>query len=325
MNIPQSLRKRINYQGEFEELLTDVTTSYGLGTFISFEPMILGIEDLNLKLITSKGKYFVKIFNEKRDNPECLRLINIVKMCLDNGVAHPEFLKRSEGYIFRNQYEQFNIRLAVFEFIEGKTFYELKRNPTTSELKEIIKMTAKVNEIDYKTAYLYDEWATVNFPTEYKKVKKHLTEAEKKIFDNLQDQLEKVNIKSLSHSLVHGDLISTNIIKGKEKIYFVDFSAANYYPRIVELAVIMSDIMFDPTGKVTVQKYYDLLTTEYQKYIKLTKEDLGALPLFIKLAHAMNYLGAIREKNKGKNKSEENEYWMKLGKKGLDATLKVWK
>ena len=39
----------------------------------------------------------------------------------------------------------------------------------------------------------------------------------------------------------------------------------------------------------------------------------------------MNYLVAIREKNKGKNKSEENEYWMKLGKKGLDSTLKVWK
>ncbi len=325
MNIAQNLRKRINYQGEFEELLTDVTESYGLGTFIAFEPMLLGIEDFNLKLITSKGKYFVKIFNEKRDNAECLRLINIVKMCTDNGVSHPEFLKRDVGYIFRNQYEQFNIRLAVFEFIEGKTFYELKRNPTTSELKEIIKMAATVNGIDYVTADLYDPWATVNFPAEYKKARKYISDDEKKIFDSLSSQFEKVDIKSLSHSLVHGDLIGTNIIKGKEKIYFVDFSSANYYPRIVELAVLMSDIMFDPTGKVSVQKYYDLLTSEYQKYIKLTKEDIEVLPLFIKLAHSMNYLGAVLEKNAGKNKTEENEHWLKLGKKGLDATLKVWK
>lgn len=325
MNIPQTLRKRINYQGEFEELLTDVTTSYGLGSFIAFEPMLLGIEDLNLKLVTTKGKYFVKIFNEKRDNAECLRLINIVKMCIDNGVAHPEFRKRDEGYIFRNQYEQFNIRLAVFEFIEGKTFYELKRNPTTAELKEIIKMAAMVNEIDYKIADLYDPWATVNFPTEYKKAKKYLVDPEKKVFDELEKQFEKIDIKSLSYSLVHGDLIGTNIIKGKEKIYFVDFSAANFYPRIVELAVLMTDIMFDPTDKTTVKKYYDLLITEYQKYIKLTNVDLEALPLFIKLAHAMNYIGAVLEKNVGKNKTEENEHWMKLGKKGLDATLKVWK
>jgi len=56
VNIPQTLRKRINYQGEFEELLTDVTTSYDLGSFISFEPMLLGIEDLNLKLITTKRR-----------------------------------------------------------------------------------------------------------------------------------------------------------------------------------------------------------------------------------------------------------------------------
>lgn len=325
MNIPQSLRKRINYQGEFEELLTDVTTSYDLGSYISFEPMLLGIEDLNLKLITTKGKYFVKIFNEKRDNVECLRLVNIVKMCTDNGVAHPEFLKRDVGYIFRNQYEQFNIRLAVFEFIEGKTFFELKRNPTTPELKEIIKMAATVNGIDYKTADLYDPWATVNFPAEYKKARKFLSENESKTFDELLSQFEKIDIKSLSHSLVHGDLIGTNIIKGKEKIYFVDFSSANFYPRIVELAVLMSDVMFDPTGNVTVQKYYDLLTSEYQKHIKLTKEDLEAMPLFVKLAHSMNYLGAILEKNVGKNKTEENEHWLKLGKKGLDATLKVWK
>ncbi len=325
MNIPQSLRKRINYQGEFEELLTDVTNSYGLGVFISFEPMILGMEDLNLKLLTTKGKYFVKIFNEKRDNVECLRLVNIVKMCTDNGVAHPEFLKRDVGYIFRNQYEQFNIRLAVFEFIEGKTFFDLKRNPTTAELKEIIKMAATVNKIDYKTADLYDPWATVNFPAEYKKARKYVDDNEKRIFDNLLAQFEKVDIKSLRHSLVHGDLIGTNIIKGKEKIYFVDFSSANFYPRIVELAVLMSDIMFDPTGKVSVEKYFDLLTSEYQKYIKLTKEDLASLPLFIKLAHSMNYLGAILEKNVGKNKTEENEHWLKLGKKGLDATLKVWK
>lgn len=325
MNIPQELRKRINYQGEFEILLTDVVVSYGLGSFVGFEPMLLGIEDLNLKLITTKGKYFVKIFNEKRDDPECLRLINIVKMATDNGVSHPEFLKRDVGYIFRNQYEQFNIRLAVFEFIEGKTFYEMKRKPTPAELKEIIKMATKINEIDYKTVDLYDKWAIVNFPAEYKKAKKFLSDKERKIFDDLEMKFLKIDIKSLSHSLVHGDLIGTNIIKGKEKIYFVDFSSANYYPRIVELAVLMSDILFDPTAKGSVKKSYDFLLSEYQKYIKLTKEDLEALPLFVKLAHTMNFLGAILEKNVGKNKSKENEHWIELGKKGLDETLKVWK
>lgn len=324
-NIPQSLRKRINFQGEFEELLKDVVDSYKIGNVISFEPWLLGIEDLNIKITTTKGNFFIKIFHEKRDDAECLRLINIVKMSIDNGVIHPEFLKRDVGYIFRNQYEQFNIRLAVFEFIEGKTFYETKKNPSTSELKEIIKNASLINQIDYKPADLYDPWAIVNFPAEYKKAKKHLPTDMQKILEGLLGEFEKVKIKDLPHSLVHGDLIGTNIIKGKEKIYFVDFSVANFYPRIVELAVIMSDIMFDPTDKITVKKYYDLLLSEYQSHIKLTKEELDTLPLFIKIAHAMNYIGSVLEKETRKNKSEQNEQRIKLGKKGLELTIKAFK
>lgn len=325
MNIPQSLRKRINFQGEFDELLQDVCDSYGLGSFVSFVPIELGCEDLNLKLTTTKGNFFIKIFNENKEEAECLRLINVVNISIANGVSHPQFIKRDVGYIFRNQYEQFNIRLAVFDFIEGKTFFELKRKPTTSEIAEIAKNAALINAIDYVVAPLYDNFAILNFVPELKKAQKYLDKKYIKDLDELRAKFEKLDIKSLPHALVHGDLISTNIIKGKEKIYFVDFSVANYYPRIVELAVLMSDILFDPTGKISVEKYYKILITEYQKYIKLTNEELEILPLFIKIAHAMNYIGGILEKEVGKNKSEQNEHWVVLGKKGLEATLKVWK
>ena len=138
MNIPQELRTRINFQGEITELLTDVCIEYGLGDFVSFETITQGFEDVNLRLTTSKNDYFVKVFAERRDDVECLRLINIIKNALDIGVLHPQFLTKDTGYIFRNRYENFNIRLAVFEFIKGKTFRDLKRNPNTAELKEII-------------------------------------------------------------------------------------------------------------------------------------------------------------------------------------------
>lgn len=324
MNIPQNLRERINFQGEFEELFSDVATVYDLGDFMSFMPIEIGYEDLNIKLITSKGSFFVKIFAESRDNAECLRLINIVKSAIDKGVTHPRLMKHKEGYIFRNQYEQFNIRLAVFEWIEGKTFYELKRNPTTSELKEIIRVAAISNQIEYKPADLYDSWALVNFKAELEKARKFLSVEILKTLDKLSTEFENVDMKELPHSLVHGDLISTNIMKSGEKIYFVDFSVANYYPRIVELAVLMCDVMFDVTGKTPVEKYYKLLVDEYQKHIKLTPEELKALPLFIKLAHAMHVVRATREEAEGRG-SFENTHWLKLGKKGLAESMKLWK
>lgn len=324
MNIPQNLRERINFQGEFEELLSDVAISYKIGRFDSFGTIEMGYEDVNLKLVTTKGTYFVKIFAESRDNAECLRLVNIVKSAIDKGVSHPQILKQDVGYIFRNQYEQFNIRLAVFEWIDGKTFYELKRNPTTPELKEIIKIASLSNQIEYKPAELYDSWALVNFKAELEKARKFLSAEMLKTLDKLGTQLEKVDVKDLPHSLVHGDLISTNIMKSHDKIYFVDFSVANYYPRIVELAVLMCDVMFDPTGKSSVEKYYELLVDEYQKYIKLTPEELNALPLFVKLAHAMHVIRATREEAEGRG-FPENDHWLTIGKKGLSETMKVWK
>lgn len=321
----QILRNRINFQSDFDELLIDVSKDYGIGEYISFVPVELGYEDVNLKLTTSAGNFFVKIFAEKRDDQECLRLINIVKSAIDKGVPHPVFLHKPSGYIFRGRYDDFNVRLAVFEYIEGKSYFEIKRNPSTSELKEIIKYASLIHEIDYKPPPLYDRWALVNFPAELEKAKKYLDAKDLKVMDKLLEEFEKIDMSTLSYSLVHGDLISTNIMKTKDKIYFVDFSVANYYPRIVELAVLMSDVMFDPKGATSIEKYYKLLTGEYQKYHKLTKEELAALPLFIKLSHAMHLIGGVIQKEKLKNKSEENEHWLKLGKKGLELTQKVFK
>lgn len=300
--------------------MIDVCREYILGEYKSFEPIEMGYEDVNLKLTTEKGVFFVKIFAESRDDAQCLRLINIVKTAIDSGVAHPKFLLKETGYIFRGRYENFNIRLAVFEFIEGKSFYDLKRLPTKEELKEIIKIAALINKIDYKPAPLYDSWALVNFSEELEKAREHMSAKDLKILDRLKSDFEAVDIKSLPHSLVHGDLISSNLMKSKEKIYCVDFSVANFYPRIVELAVIMSDVMFDPTDKTGVKKYFKLLVNEYSTYNKLTSEELKILPLFIQLAHAMHLIRATCEKAKG-NKTSENEHWLTHGKKGLAVSV----
>ncbi len=324
MTLPQQLRKRINFQGEFEELFKDVCESFRLGSYVAFSFIEMGYEDVNIKLTTTKGFFFVKIFAESREDSECLRLINIVKIALDNGVTHPAFIKRDQGYIYRNQYEQFKIRLSVFEFIEGKTFFELRRNPDISELKKIIKIAATINEIGYKPLPIYDSWAIVNFVEELKKARRYLDEKTLKIMDKLKEEFGKVKIKDLPHSLVHGDLISTNLMKDKKLIYCVDFSVANYYPRIIELAVMMCDIMFDPSGKTSVEEYYKFLLSEYGKNIKLTDKELEVLPLFIKLAHAMHVVRGTRAQAK-KDTSAETEHWISLGKKGLAQTLKVWK
>lgn len=323
MNPLQQIRERINYQGEFDQLFKDVASSYKIGEFVSYEIIESGYEDVNVKVVTSNGNYFVKIFADRRDEAECLRLINLIKTAIDKEIAHPKFLKRDVGYIFRERYEDFNIRLAVFEYIDGKTFYELGRRPTTAEVKEIILIASQINRITYKPAPLYDAWSILNFPTEFEKARSLLAKKEISAMDTLLKEFMDVDISSLSHSFVHGELLSTNIMKSKEGIYVVDFSSANYYPRIIELAVLMSDILFDPTEEKTVDAQYKLLISEYQKFTVLAKNDIQALPLFIKIAHAMHIIGGTLEKEKKGNKTQENKYVLEIGKKGLELSLKA--
>ena len=63
-----------------------------------------------------------------------------------------------------------------------------------------------------------------------------------------------------------------------------------------------------------------MVLEEYQKTTQLTSRELAELPFYIKLAHAMHVLGGSYEKKAKNNHSEENEYFLTIGKAGLRQT-----
>lgn len=108
-------------------------------------------------------------------------------------------------------------------------------------------------------------------------------------------------------------------MKNKEgKLYIIDFAVSNWYPRIVELAVLASELFFDPDSVEKTNENFQWLLAEYQKYHRLTPEEFTALPVLVRAAHAMNVLGASYEALQG-NALGENNAWFALGKKGLDS------
>lgn len=69
-------------------------------------------------------------------------------------------------------------------------------------------------------------------------------------------------------------------------LYIIDFSVANIYPRIQELAVLMCNLFFDENYKDN----YLFLIREYNKHHPLTEYEGEILPLFIQAAHVMTTL-----------------------------------
>lgn len=326
MTNESTFQKRISYQGDIKPILLQVCKDFSLGEYQSHKVITVGYEDFNLILTTDKGKFFVKMFANFRDETESQRYVNIMVEAIEAGVQHPKLFKSPQGYLHKITIDGSQISLCVMEYIDGVSFYEKNLKATTDEILFLVRQATLINKIDYKPKQIYDSWAIVNFLQECKKKGKYLDKDDVKLIDPLVEQFAAIKIEKLPHCFVHGDIIKTNVMKDKEgKLYIFDFSVSSYYPRVQELAILLSNMLFDEDKPGTFQDYYKLAVEEYQRYHQLTEKEIEILPLFVKVAFAMFILSATYEKVVKGNHSTENEYWINLGKIGLKFTTNSWK
>ncbi|MFH1837876.1 MAG: phosphotransferase [Candidatus Kuenenbacteria bacterium] len=137
-------------------------------------------------------------------------------------------------------------------------------------------------------------------------------------------QYSEIPIDILPHCFVHGDFTKANILKGDDgKIYIIDFSVANWYPRIQELSVIVANLLYDKDNPLTLHERIDLVLNEYGKLKPLTKEERKYIYPYALAGMAMEFIGACYEKCINNNDIEENNYWMDLGRDGLKKEFSV--
>lgn len=316
-------QKRIGYTGELKLLLFEVCKDFGLGDYKSHRVITIGYEDLNIYVRTSTGSYLVKVLSEIRDKNEKLRYSEIIQEVVKAGIKHPKLYKSNQGYLHSLTLEKSTVYLFVMQFINGKSFYDLGIKPSKLEIANLSRQAAEINKINFKPTYVYDDWAIVNFVKEYEKIKIHLSKLDVDLIDPLISEFNILNLNSLPHCFVHGDMIDTNILKDNQgDLWIIDFSVSNYYPRIQELAVFSCNL-FDQRLPFEFEDNYHIALSEYQKVITLTQLEIQSLPTFIKIAHAMHIIGSTRSKQKGED-TKENHHWLELGRQGLSYILDIW-
>ena len=320
-----TLQKRIGWQGDLRLLLRQVCNDYKIGKYADHVLIQTGYEDFNLRLSTGQGLYFVKIFATSRNLPNCKRIVKIMERAVEAGVQYPKLYKSSQGYLYQTVMDSVAIRLCVMQHIGGKDLFQLRAKATKDEARFLIQQAALINNITLKPTPLYDSWAIKNILVEYERSKPHLNADDDKLLQPVVKKCAFFDPHKLPHCFVHGDIIATNVMRSVDgKLYILDFSASNYYPRIVELAVMFSDLLFDHDDETSFPKNYDLALSEYQKYIPLAPNEIAALPLYIQGAHAMHVIRGTYEKVVMKNSTAENEYHLNMGRIGLRYTSKLW-
>ncbi len=306
---------RINYQGSPSDLVTQICDDFKIGQLQFYLVPPMGYEDLNVALRTSEGEFFAKIFASSRDEADVRRYITTMEKVLNARITHPALYLAPDGtYLHEIPINNSPLRMVLMQFIDGGTILEGGRILTNQERQQLIQQTALINSLGYKPKPVYDSWAIVNFLAEFERKRHTLAPGEENVIGRVADQFNQVCLTDLPQAFVHGDIRSSNAMRNTQgELYVIDFAVANWQPRIVELAVLLSELFFNPDHP---QKTFDWVTSEYQKYAQLMPEEIALLPLFIQVGHAMNLLGASFEKAAG-NTSKENNTWLQFGRNGL--------
>ena len=270
-------------------------------------------------MFTKGKKYVVKIFNKDREEESVKRLIKIVCKAIQEGINHPQLYKNRMGeYIYNITVQNVDLQLFVMEYIDGKNLYELNTELEERQLYEIAKTAATINRIDFDIKEtFYDEWTITNLNEEYEKKKKYIEAEDLEKIEEIIETIKNIDWNKFKKCYIHGDLIKANIIKNKKgELYYIDFSAFNYLPRIIECIVILLGDCLTNSKKDTINNMKTFIKA-YNKFNPLDKNELDNLALLLKSLAAMYIIQASYIKNYLHGDYIENEYWLSQGRKFL--------
>ncbi len=313
---------RLQFQGELEPIIADVARGLGLGHVVSISPISVGFEDYNTKIVTDSGAYVFKIFSKKRTHEEVERCADIIDQVCKAGIRHPAVHRTTEGAVLFKHSS--GLQVVAMDYVDGQSFYEKGTPPNDEELRKIVQEAVKINKLDLQPPYLFDSWAIPNMGRMFERTREYLSDEGRRLVETAFERYNNIPLDMLPKAFVHGDLIKTNIlVDTKDDVYVIDFSVANTYPRIQEIAVMAANLMFDEKHGITapLRERVDKLVAMYEAaggdLTDIEKQYVFdyALP-----GCAMEYMGSVNERI-ATGETDEIMYWEKLGFEGLKEAL----
>lgn len=312
--------ERISNKVDVKEILAKVCIAYKIGEYKKHKIVEIGYEDFNIILDTTLGRYFVKILNKDRTDEECKRLANIYDTARRNNINVPQIYEYENKLIFEINEKYTLLRIILMEYINGMNMYELGRNLTLEEIKQVVIQAARINKINFKVKPYYDEWTITNFKIEYEKKYDLICKEDKEIVNTYYKKFIEIDLEDLPKAYIHGDIMNANLIKDKEKMWLIDFSALSYLPRIIELVVISYGICICNDREESIRRINYCLNI-YNKQNVLTKSELDKFNIILNAMGAMSIMQASYIKKHTRN-FEENQYWIDKGKETINLNLR---
>lgn len=317
----ENFLERTAYTGSIEDLTTEVRLQYEIGDLQQATVIAVGYEDCNVKLTTDTGDYNMKVFAKTRSLQDIERYVDVMERVLAAGIRHPRLVDNKQGSPMSRLSGK--VPFVVLEYVDGQTYYDRDAVPTNAELQAIAAESVKLHAMDYKPSYVVDSWAVQGIDAMYELVCAHLSPEDEILVQEAMRRFGMSDSARLSHAFVHGDIIKTNVVVDKnDRPYIIDFSVSNWYPKIQELAVIASSLLYDSKKYVPLGERVESIINAYKNSGgELTDYDVAQIYDYALATNAMELLGSHREIFVNGDDSEESRHWLELGRANLRNEL----
>lgn len=276
---------RIGKEIDLEELSKNICITYKLGDYNKYKLILVGIDDLSYVLNTSKGRYLVKIINQEKTNEEINEFIQKSSIITRNNINVPKLIPYEEGYLFTYEIDGLHIDLVVMEYIDGSDLYSNNEHITKADIEKLIDILIPLHKLEEKIENKeYDEYCFMKIKEDYQKTKNVLPKNIKAQVEKMIKEFDKIELEKLPKCFTHGDLISSNIIKDKNKdLWLIDFYQSGIGVRILDIVKVLNSVIDNYKYENDTEELEQYFIEEYNKRMKLTPYELEVLPILRKI------------------------------------------
>lgn len=307
---------RIGKEIDLEELSKNICITYKLGDYNKYKLILVGIDDLSYVLNTSKGRYLVKIINQEKTNEEINEFIQKSSIITRNNINVPKLIPYEEGYLFTYEIDGLHIDLVVMEYIDGSDLYSNNEHITKADIEKLIDILIPLHKLEEKIENKeYDEYCFMKIKEDYQKTKNVLPKNIKAQVEKMIKEFDKIELEKLPKCFTHGDLISSNIIKDKNKdLWLIDFYQRGIGVRILDIVKVLNSVIDNYKYENDTEELEQYFIEEYNKRMKLTPYELEVLPILRKIDVCTGIMMETFDAIEGRD-NEENQYWLENDKR----------
>lgn len=307
---------RIGKEIDLEELSKNICITYKLGDYNKYKLILVGIDDLSYVLNTSKGRYLVKIINQEKTNEEINEFIQKSSIIIRNNINVPKLIPYEEGYLFTYEIDGLHIDLVVMEYIDGSDLYSNNEHITKADIEKLIDILIPLHKLEEKIENKeYDEYCFMKIKEDYQKTKNVLPKNIKAQVEKMIKEFDKIELEKLPKCFTHGDLISSNIIKDKNKdLWLIDFYQSGIGVRILDIVKVLNSVIDNYKYENDTEELEQYFIEEYNKRMKLTPYELEVLPILRKIDVCTGIMMETFDAIEGRD-NEENQYWLENDKR----------